>query len=175
MYSQDFERCIQFILRVEGGYTFNPNDPGGETKYGITKRDYPDLNIASLTEEDAKKIYWFDYWLKNRCDKIDSLPVKLTYFDTCVNMGPRRAGKFLQKTISYLHNITIDGIVGPKTISICNDLCSDHTNEMFIYTDVILRRAFFYTKLATKRRKLQVFLKGWLNRLLLLRKEISNL
>ena len=58
----DFYRCIDFILAEEGGYANHPADPGGETKYGISKRAYPHLNIAALTLEDATELYQRDYW-----------------------------------------------------------------------------------------------------------------
>jgi len=59
--SDNFERCIAFVLRHEGGYVNDPRDPGGETKYGISKRAYPGLDIKNLTEEQAKEIYRQDY------------------------------------------------------------------------------------------------------------------
>jgi lysozyme family protein len=46
-----FDKAIEIILKHEGGYVNDPDDPGGETKFGITKRNYPTLNIKSLTVE----------------------------------------------------------------------------------------------------------------------------
>jgi hypothetical protein len=62
--SEHFERAVAFVLRHEGGYVNDPRDPGGETKYGISKRAYPRLDIKGLTEADAKEIYRRDYWEK---------------------------------------------------------------------------------------------------------------
>ena len=42
-----FERAMTFVRAAEGGYYNHPNDPGGETMYGITKRDYPKLDIIA--------------------------------------------------------------------------------------------------------------------------------
>ena len=48
-----FDHAVKEILRHEGGYVDDPVDRGGETKYGISKRSYPDLDIANLTLEQA--------------------------------------------------------------------------------------------------------------------------
>src|SRR5690606_28008981 len=53
-----FRRAVEVVLKHEGGYVNNPSDPGGETKYGISKRSYPELDIANLTQEDAIAIYY---------------------------------------------------------------------------------------------------------------------
>ena len=57
-----FDACLAFTLSWEGGYVNNPADPGGETKYGISKRAYPKLDIANLTLEQARDIYYRDYY-----------------------------------------------------------------------------------------------------------------
>ena len=48
-----FDEAIKVVLAHEGGYVNHPKDPGGETNHGITKRDYPHLNIKELTKEEA--------------------------------------------------------------------------------------------------------------------------
>ncbi len=53
----NFEGALKFTLSWKGGLVNDPNDPGGETKYGISKRAYPELDIANLTLEQAKGIY----------------------------------------------------------------------------------------------------------------------
>ena len=58
---KSFEEIINKVLEHEGGYVNDPTDLGGETKYGITKRFYPDLDIKNLTKEEAKQIYYNDY------------------------------------------------------------------------------------------------------------------
>jgi lysozyme family protein len=91
-----FKEIIEKVLEHEGGYVNDPKDLGGETKYGITKRFYPDIDIKNLTIEQATEIYKKDYWDKN---KVESLPQNLwhIYFDMCVNMGKRTAVKVLQR------------------------------------------------------------------------------
>ncbi len=66
MYSQKFEKAFEYVIQNEGDYVLDKNDPGGETKFGISKRSYPTLNIRDLTLEDAKEIYYRDFWMKGR-------------------------------------------------------------------------------------------------------------
>jgi lysozyme family protein len=92
-----FEQSVAQVLRHEGGYVNDPNDPGGETKYGISKKAYPNVDIKNLTIDGAKAIYKRDYW-----DAInaDSLPPAVRYaaFDTAVNMGVGIARRFVQES-----------------------------------------------------------------------------
>lgn len=83
-----------WILEVEGGYVNDPQDPGGETKYGISKRSYPNLDIAALTQEQAGAIYLRDYWQAAGCDGLPQ-GLALIHFDAAVNCGVHRAMNFL--------------------------------------------------------------------------------
>jgi len=94
MAKDDFEKALKFVLKWEGGYANDPNDPGGETKFGICKRSYPELDISKLTLEQAKEIYYKNYWLKSGCDELP-YPFNIIVFDTAVNIGRRRAIEFL--------------------------------------------------------------------------------
>jgi hypothetical protein len=93
----NFDRAIPLILRLEGGYTNHGSDPGGETKYGISKRAYPDLIIKDLTKPQAAVIYRRDYWDKSGCEALP-WPLALCHFDAAVNHGLGRATKFLALT-----------------------------------------------------------------------------
>ena len=57
-----FDDAFEALMAHEGGYANDPRDPGGETKYGISKRAYPAVDIRNLTLEAAKAIYKRDYW-----------------------------------------------------------------------------------------------------------------
>ena len=94
-----FDDIIEVVLEHEGGYVNDPNDPGGETNYGIAKRSHPDVDIKNLTKEGAKEIYKEVYWDKN---KVESLPEELwhIYFDMCVNQGKSRAVKIIQRAVN---------------------------------------------------------------------------
>ena len=60
-----------------------------ETKYGISKRSYPNLNILQLNLKDAKKIYFYDYWLKEKFEQISDENIAIQLFDLSVNLGIR--------------------------------------------------------------------------------------
>jgi len=94
---KDFDKSLKFILKWEGGYSNDPRDPGGETKFGICKRSYPELDISKLTLEQAKEIYYQNYWLKCGCQNM-TYPLNLVVFDCAVNMGRRRAGELWEKS-----------------------------------------------------------------------------
>lgn len=106
----DFSRAVEFVLDEEGGYSNDPQDPGGETKFGISKRAYPNLDIANLTRDQAIAIYQRDYW-----DRLPTLPGRLQFlvFDFAVNAGIRRAVQTLQSAIG----VSPDGYFGPVSRS----------------------------------------------------------
>lgn len=95
-----FEECVEIILKHEGGYVANILDPGGETKYGISKRSYPDLDIKALTQRQAIEIYRRDFWEKLG---IHNLPEshRLMYFDCAVNQGPGRVRDLYNRALMY--------------------------------------------------------------------------
>ena len=112
-----WETAISTTLQFEGGYVNDPNDAGGETNMGISKRAYPDVDIKNLTLQTAKNIYYFDYWLRCRCQFMpDALSIAV--FDFAVNSGQNRAIKYLQTALG----VSVDGIVGNQTIGACNRL-----------------------------------------------------
>lgn len=98
------------IIGTEGGYSNRANDPGGETKFGISKRSYPNLDIANLTVDDVQQIYYNDFYMKLR---LDLLPVGLDefVFDFAVNSGVPTVARILQRAVGVLP----DGVIGPIT------------------------------------------------------------
>lgn len=96
----DFDRALVFVLSKEGGYVNDPRDPGGETKFGISKKAYPDLTIKNLTKEDAADIYRIDYWQKAGCQELE-WPLNLVVFDTAVNLGVKRALRIKEEAFNW--------------------------------------------------------------------------
>ena len=146
---------IEKVLEHEGGYVNDPKDLGGETKYGITKRFYPDVDIKNLTIEQATDIYKSDYWDKN---KVESLPQNLwhIYFDMCVNMGKRTAVKVLQRAaVNKGKNIEVDGGLGPMTIGALKGVELDRVRAF---------RVKYYVDLITARPEQEKFYLGWFRR-----------
>jgi lysozyme family protein len=114
----NFEKSFSLLIDFEGGYSNNPKDPGGETKFGISKRAYPNLNIKNLTEDQAKEIYKKDYWDACRCAELPEF-LKYSVFDYAVNSGPKKAVEVMQEILSEFGFPIggVDGIIGPKTMA----------------------------------------------------------
>lgn len=93
-----FEDAVEIVLKHEGGYSNDVRDPGGETKYGISKRAYPHLEIGSLNRAAAIEIYRRDYWNRMDCDNLPPL-MRLIVFDCAVNQGPGAAATMLESAM----------------------------------------------------------------------------
>jgi hypothetical protein len=101
-----FDKAVRFVLRAEGGLVEHPADPGGLTKYGISKRTYPTLDIANLTEAEAIDIYYRDYWTAVGCDDL-RYPLDIIVFDSAVNCGVSRVKKWLVSNPGYIELLFI--------------------------------------------------------------------
>ena len=130
-----FDEIIEKVLEHEGGYVNDPNDLGGETNFGITKRFYPDVDIKNLTKEEAKHIY----------------------FDMCINMGKRTAVRILQMACNGKNskNIDVDGGLGAKTFEAIQNV---ETERVRAY------RVKYYVDLVNKKPEQEKFYYGWFRR-----------
>lgn len=119
----NFDQAFSRVIGHEGGFGNDSRDRGnwttgvvgqGElkgTKYGISAMAYPDLDIRTLSLDEAKTIYKRDFWDKL---KMDSIPetARFDLFDAAVNSGIGNAARFLQKACG----VTADGVIGPQTL-----------------------------------------------------------
>lgn len=147
----DFNSAFDFVLGREGGYVNDPHDPGGETNFGITKRDYPDLDIKNLSIKKAREIYKRDYWDKVKSEKLP-LPLRLSVFDAAVNQGPGTAIKLLQRSLK----VKADGKFGPITM---NAIRSTKTSNL--KANFLAERALRYVET----RNFDRYGRGWFRRL----------
>jgi lysozyme family protein len=147
---------IENVIKHEGGYVNDPSDPGGETKYGISKKAYPKVDIKNLTLDDAIEIYKDDYWLPA---KVERLPDKLQgqYFDMVVNQGIAKSAKILQRACNGKNKdkIQVDGKVGPNTIKAADRLEPDRLRAY---------RIMEYARLALAKPELEKYYYGWVKR-----------
>ena len=153
----EFDEIIEVVLHHEGGYVNDPDDPGGETNFGIAKRSHPDVDIANLTKDGAKEIYKEHYWDKN---KVESLPEDLRhiYFDMCVNQGRGTAVRILQRACNAKGaNLAIDGGMGPGTKGAI-ETYRPSVNRVRCY------RLKHYYDLVNKKPEQERFLYGWYKR-----------
>lgn len=154
-----FEKNIGKTLKHEGGYVNDVSDPGGETNFGISKRSYPDVDIKNLTIEQAKIIYFNDFWKPFFYEKID-VDLAGKVFDTAVNIGPKKAFKLLQQAVNnYGANLLVDGSVGEKTIQAVNKL-----DPKILLAEFRVQQEQYYNSLVTSNPKLKKFINGWIKR-----------
>lgn len=146
-----FEDSIDTVIENEGGYVNNPADPGGETKYGISKRAYPNVDIKNLTLDGAKAIYLRDYWLFGGVNN-QALATKI--FDMYVP-AKHNAIKVLQHVLGDEE----DGFWGPSTQRAVN--AADPAQLLANYRIGLVQ---YYIDLVDKNPSEGVFLKGWLKR-----------
>jgi len=157
----DFDKAFEFLIKHEGGYVSDPDDPGGETKYGISKRSYPNLDIKNLTLEQAKEIYRRDWWDKMGLDEVEDQAVATKLFDIAVNVGLRRAVRLMQMAINRAGGtLKVDGVIGPKTRAAINN----HPNKRHVLAEFMLMCVRYYCSIA--RGSKTKFLAGWLKRAL---------
>jgi lysozyme family protein len=167
-------RIINEILRVEGGYVNDPSDSGGETNFGITvevARANGYLGaIRDMPRKVAFDIYSAKYWDSVAGDELLALSPEIAeeVVDISVNMGPGRAGKFLQRALNVLNKSTelyddlvVDWSVGPATIKALHKYLSVRECEVLVKALNCLQGAF-YIELAERRAKDEKFIYGWL-------------
>lgn len=148
----NFDAAFEKLIDFEGGYTEGKNDPGGETKFGISKRSYPTLDIAALTLADAKQIYRRDFWDRAQCDRLP-VGIRFDLFDTAVNSGIGQAIRFLQRAVG----VADDGVIGPLTLAAVQRL----DDNSAIQARFNGQRLDFMTRLSTW----DVFGRGWARRI----------
>lgn len=156
-----FDKAFEYVLGHEGGYVNDPLDPGGKTKFGISSRTYPDLDIANLSVCQAKEIYKEDWWVLYGYDRINDFAVATKVFDLAVNIGPSPAHKILQRALHATgqRHVTVDGLIGPQTLA-----AFEKVDLLGLMAAIKAEAAWHYRNLVQRRPELQRFINGWLNR-----------
>ncbi|HFE31995.1 MAG TPA: N-acetylmuramidase [Gammaproteobacteria bacterium] len=156
----DFNKAIGKTLAHEGGakFTDDPTDRGGATKFGISQRAYPNVDIRNLTEQQAREIYKRDYWDRIRGDEITSQAIAENIFDTAVNMGVRTASRLAQVALDIE---PADGIIGSQSLKVIN--AADEPLFIANYTIAKIAR---YASICNRNKKQKKYLLGWINRAL---------
>ena len=145
-----FEKFIPIIFKNEGCLSDVKGDPGGLTKYGISQRAYPHLDIKNLTLQQAQQIYKRDYYDICKIDMITDENLALQVFDFAVNAGNVRS----ISTLQVCAGVVADGLIGTKTLNA--------VNSADLLQKFIGHRVAFYKKIAVGHN--EKFLKGWINR-----------
>ena len=164
--TSSFKKVFKEIIGIEGGYVNNSNDKGGETKFGISKKAYPHLDIKKLTLKDAENIYYNDYWFELKLDYMQDYDIQLELFDTAVNMGRYKASTIFQEALNLLNrneknfkDLEVDGVIGTKTILAYNSV------DKKILLKVLNGLQFMnYVKICERDKSQEVFFNGWMKR-----------
>jgi lysozyme family protein len=155
---QNFDKCLEMLLKHEGGFVNHPKDPGGMTNLGVTKavydkwigRESSEADMRALTPDDVAPIYKKNYWDKVRGDDLPA-GVDWSAFDWAVNSGSGRPAKAIQKAVGAKR----DGAIGPMTLQ---SVSAADPKE--IIESVYRTRQAFYERLKT----FEHFGKGWTRR-----------
>jgi len=159
-----FDQAFDLILYLEGKKSNNPNDPGGKTSFGITQKTYdawrvkkaqPPADVYNITEQEAKDIYYSEYWLQGGCDKLTP-KLAICHFQAVVLLWKTRANKILND-VNDLQNTR-------KSL----------TEDSLCFLYLTLQYNVLKTLLQMND-KLEVFRYGWINRLSKTFKFISNM
>ena len=168
-----FSKFLDYIFKVEGGFTDDENDRGGATNFGIIEEEAREFgytgDMRNLTKDFAKNIYLKKYYLGNKLDKVINNKVALSIFDWAVNSEGRGIKKAQIIANRFGANLVIDGIVGKKTLEAINAI----DPKMFLNEYHEMQRTF-YKNLAARDSSQEGFLKGWLNRVEIKEKYIEK-
>ncbi len=173
MASEDivFAAAFNFVIGHEGGLSLLESDPGNwtggsvgagklrGTKWGISAAAYPNKDIPNLTIDQAKAIYWTDYWLKVRGPDLPP-SLALLAFDAATNNGPTRAVRWLQMAVGT----QADGFFGPITLRAVMAQTETGPQRVKLCAEYLARRIDWMARLPTW----EVFGLGWSRRLALL-------
>lgn len=160
-----FADAVRWVIEVAEGGSRLVEDQGGLTRWGISHRAYPDLDIASLTRSHAEDIYLRDYWRPIKGNAL-SPALALCLFDGAVNLGPPQAVKLLQSCI----RVTVDGVMGPETVSAAK-LFLPRAELVALFLEIRLR---FYDSLAQKYTHHRASAYGWRMRVMRLALEAGR-
>lgn len=165
-----FEHALAFVLAWEGGQSDDVRDPGGRTRFGVSSRAHPEVDLDRLTRADAARLYRTAYWDRLR---LDGLPPKLAVavFDAAVNAGPKRAVIWLQRALNSLPQhaaLAEDGLLGSRTAAAIQGASGAAERLELVRSRMLLARLGHYAELAAQKPALRAFLRGWLNRVLAL-------
>jgi lysozyme family protein len=175
------------ILPHEGGYSNNIHDPGNwtggkegvgrflGTKYGIAASQYgtsllaQGIIIKHLTKEQARDLFYKDYWLKFHFDKLKSQGIADELCDESVNMGGAAAERLLAKVFAEIawatqKPVPVPAKFTPETIAWINEYTRTRSNRVAFFNSIRLKRVRFYVDLVQRRPAMRQFFYGWINR-----------
>lgn len=158
-----FNLAFDRLLGHEGNFTDDRRDRGNwttgvigkgklnGTKFGVSAMTYPDLHIRALTVDDAKQIYYRDFWSKVGGDKLYD-GVAFQVFDFAVNSGIQTAIRYYQRAL----DVADDGVFGPRSVAAAKTMSE---------SDQILRLNAFRLDFMRKLTTWPDYGRGWAGRI----------
>lgn len=160
--SAKFDNAFELLMEIEGGFVDHPDDPGRATKWGISSRSHPGVDIENLTVEGAKAIYKEEYW-PWYMDSVTDWGVLAEMFEQLVNMRPKTAVKVWQRALNYLGaEIEVDGEFGPITLRNINGYSRRMRNPLLKALNGV--QFMHFLKLVESGTRFDNFARGWLRR-----------
>ena len=162
--SKSFQIAFARTIGVEGGYVNDPSDPGGETKYGVSKRAHPWEDIKNLTIECAQEIAYADYWKPLRLDDVQSELMAAEIFDTAYNCGIGTAALIVQRSLNFIgENLIQDGILGERTIARLNFWATKDPVSLFKCLNGF--QFIYYVDCVRSNQTQMKYSRGWMQRI----------
>ena len=180
-YSDLFNKSVVKVLKHEGGFVNDPDDPGGATNYGISLTyllGTGDLNlgdfnhdgkidikdIQSMTIDNAIAIYNKEWWVKFGYEGLANPDLAGKVFDTSVNMGGKQAHILLQRAIRACGiRVVEDGALGPKCFGAVANLVAANSADALL-SSFRSEQAGFYRALIAKKVIFEKYREGWMTR-----------
>ena len=148
-------RIIERTIDHEGGYFFHPADPGGETRYGISRRNYPSLDIKRISKEQAVELYRRDIYDPLNLEGIDSARVRFKIFDIAVSAGTSVSVNMLQGIVGA----EVNGVIDRETTALVNAM-----NENELLLALLQMQLLHYGDIVSQHPERAMQLKGWILR-----------
>ena len=184
-----FDIAFDQLINIEGGYSHDADDRGGETYKGISKKYWPNWSGWDIVDSErqnsshfpkgldnridlhnlVRSFYEIEFWNKIKLDEIEKIDklIALEMFDTAVNQGTKTSAIYLQESLNLLNrnqrdykDLLLDGKPGGRTLAALK-ANKRHYNVLKCLNGLQFDK---YYRLAKNNPSQEKFFNGWLNR-----------
>ena len=186
----DFTEAYNLTSAYEGGYVDDPIDRGGETYRGISRVHHPgwsgwtridsykqragfpeSLDADATLRASVKSFYKKKYWDRFLGDQIPDQKLANELFDTGVNMGLRRAVRFLQTALNQLNrneasykDLVVDGWLGQDTLKALEQYLRQDSKPDILLKMMNIQQGARYMEIMADDPSQERYARGWLKR-----------
>ena len=183
-----FKMAMSFVMKYEGKYAFDPNDLGGETYMGISRKAHPMwagwmiIDVIKherrlSTNDDIPEVnelvgnfYQVEYWDRLSGDNICDQEIANELMDISIHMTDYVAISFLQEGINMINgvkdnwlDIKVDGIMGKETLA-AEEYSRDKGRSSSIVKYINCEQGHRYKKIITNNNKMRRYAVSWYSR-----------